>query len=843
MLYSYQFVVLSSSLNTQQLISSSSLSPDSCFALQPLLPHIQLRRNVQPMCAAKHPPALEDLPDRLPDFSPPEVPELTVPLLHQALRSAPRGTAAGPSGCLIEHLRDTFLSYQSHLPHFLRLFQNWLQGDLPQTVRPFFTASTLVALQKPQRGVRPIAIGEVLPRLLSRCVTLHFKQQIRDFFLPSLQFGVTVSAGIEVMAHAVQSALSLHPDWVVLEVDVANAFNSFSRSAMFNALRDSPFSSLIPFFRLFYPSPSPLHYRSGPLIETLQSSSGVRQALTARLNSLGLRVQPSKCSLWAPLDLPSDLTPPPDITASRILSLCVSARPSFLLRTVAPFPEIEELYTDWDNSLLDHFVRLIGSDYWPPTFDHTATAHRQTCLPIRLGGFGLRSSAAAATLSYLCSWAQTASLLSSCFTINGSHIFRPFITSDTMDRLDSCIPKALSKLHPSIRQHFPTWPALHAGYPQKLYSYLSQHLDAVMLERVRSTRPTLVLMNIILVGLQLSFAALLPAAWRYSRPPAGDSSSSGTGSGSTVEGGSSYSTGGCRLLNWWVLAAQLVGVGCSTGGCWLLNWWVLAAQLVGVGCSTGGCWLLNWWVLAAQLAAQLVGVGCSTGGCWLLNWWVLAAQLVGVGCSTGGCWLLNWWVLAAQLVGVGCSTGGCWLLNWCVLTAHAFTHVNHLCIPPCYPLMHAPMLPTHARIHVTHSCFDPFYPLMHLYFSPFLSSPSFPFLLFPTLPPFPPIFSQPSPSIPPSPFFLSLFCLPFFLFFLAAPTRTPLLAWEVGTVSAHSQARQLLAPAGSSHGAADAHNESGAHDAQEDASGSRRAHGKRHKKKRQGSKKNFKGRR
>ncbi|CAI5958580.1 unnamed protein product [Closterium sp. NIES-64] len=312
------------------------------------------------------------------------------------------------------------------------------------------------------------------------------------------------------MAHAVQSALSLHPEWVVLELDVANAFNSFSRSAMFNALRDSPFSSLIPFFRLFYASPSSLHYRSGPLIETLQSSSDdtymvgpahdvfpAYTALTARLNDLGLRVQPSKCSLWAPLDLPSDLTPPSDIiiapngltTASRLLTLCISARPSFLLRTVAPFPEVEELYTDWDNTLLDHFVRLIGSDYWPPAFDHTATAHRQPFLPIRLGGFGLRSSAATASLSYLCSWAQTVSLLSSCFTIHGSPIFRPFIASGTMDRLDPCIPTAMSKLHPSIRQHFPTWPALHAGYPQKLYSYLSQHLEAVMLERVRSTGP------------------------------------------------------------------------------------------------------------------------------------------------------------------------------------------------------------------------------------------------------------------------------------------------------------------------------------------------------------------
>ncbi|GJP43967.1 hypothetical protein CLOM_g3365 [Closterium sp. NIES-68] len=531
---------------------------------------------------AKHPPAMAPIPEWVPDFTATDVPQLTVPLLHSALRSAPRGTAAGPSGWLIEHLRDTFLSCQTHLPHLLQLFQNWLQGDLPLEVRPYFTASTLVALQKPQGGVRPIAIGEVLPHLLSRCVTLHYKQQIRDFFLPCLQFGVAVPAGIEVMAHAVQSALSLHPEWVVLQLDVANAFNSVSRAAMFDALRHSPFSGLIPFFRLFYASPSPLYYRNGPAIETLQSASGVRQgdpcgpflyaltqllairptqqqspsilvtsyaddtylvgpanevfaaytALTTRLSDLSLTVQPTKCSLWAPTDLPPASSPPSHITtapngltvagvpigsdhyiistvrdklqafatslhllhdlhdpqiASRILTLCISARPSFLLRTVAPFPEVVELYTDWDNDLLDHFKRLVGADFWPSSFDHLDTAHHQPFLPIRLGGFGLRSSASFAKLSYLCSWAQTVSLLSSHFIIDGSPIFRPFITADAIDRLDRFIPTAMSLLHADIRQHFPPWSTLHSGYPLKLFTYLSHHLEANMLERVRAT--------------------------------------------------------------------------------------------------------------------------------------------------------------------------------------------------------------------------------------------------------------------------------------------------------------------------------------------------------------------
>ncbi|CAI7859201.1 unnamed protein product [Closterium sp. NIES-53] len=242
MLYSYHFAALPPSRKILLLISSSLLSPVWCFALPFLIPHNQPQQHVQPLhvvsfkatgflsstklsllpflrldrtlapptpeivtaLKAKHPPATEELPDWLSDFSP------------------------------SEHLRDTFLLYQTHLPHLLRLFQNWLQGDLLQTVRPYFTASNLVALQKPQGGVRPIAIGEILLRLLSRCC------QSRALFITSY-------------------------------VDDT--------------------------------------YMVGPAHDVFPAYT----ALTTRLNDLGLRVQPSKCYLWAPLDLPLDITPPSDI--------------------------------------------------------------------------------------------------------------------------------------------------------------------------------------------------------------------------------------------------------------------------------------------------------------------------------------------------------------------------------------------------------------------------------------------------------------------------------------------------------------------------------------------------
>ncbi|CAI7915072.1 unnamed protein product [Closterium sp. NIES-54] len=374
---------------------------------------------------------------------------------------------------------------------------------------------------------------------------------MRDTFLPCLQFGVAVPAGIEVMAHAVQSALSLHPDWAVLQLDVANAFNSFNKTAMFEALRSSAFSPLIPYFSLLCSSPSPLHYRNGPTLHTFESVSGVRQgdpcgpflyaitqqlailptqnqfpsifissyaddtflvgppstitaaftALTNRLHSLGLTVQPSKCSIWCPLDWPQDCATPSGVpiapnglnvegvpigsdgyiistvqekldsfaaslpllhqlhdpqTASRILSQCVSARPSFLLRTVSPFPEIHDLFRSWDSTILDHFTQLFGPGFWILDTEQTKTAQQQVFLPIHLGGFGLRSSVSTAPLSYLCRWAQSLPLLSTHFITDGSPFFRPFLSFDTIHHLDEFIPAATAMLPKEVLYRFPS---------------------------------------------------------------------------------------------------------------------------------------------------------------------------------------------------------------------------------------------------------------------------------------------------------------------------------------------------------------------------------------------------
>ncbi|CAI5493403.1 unnamed protein product [Closterium sp. Naga37s-1] len=310
--------------------------------------------------SSKHPPAPQPLPQWISTFTPDSYPQLSAPLLHLALRSAPRGTAAGPLGWFIEHLRDTFLTSQQHLPSLLRLFQNWLQGELP----------------------------------LSDCTT--------PLGVPIAPNGLNV-AGVPIGS-------------------------------------------------------------DGYIIST---------------------VQEKLASFAASLPLLHQLHDPQ--TASRILSQCVSARPSFLLRTVSPFPEIHDLFSSWDSTILDHFTQLFGPGYWIPDTEQTKTAQQQVFLPIRLGGFGLRSAASTAPLSYLCSWAQSLPLLSTHFITDGSPLFRPFLSSDTIHRLDEFIPAATNMLPKEVRDRFPSWSHLLPGYPPKLFTHLLQQLEASLLEKVRSS--------------------------------------------------------------------------------------------------------------------------------------------------------------------------------------------------------------------------------------------------------------------------------------------------------------------------------------------------------------------
>jgi hypothetical protein len=51
-----------------------------------------------------------------------------------------------------------------------------------------------------------------------------------------------------------QTFFNLHPNWVMMQVDVENAFNNISQPIIFKELCDvkGPLANIVPFTKLFY---------------------------------------------------------------------------------------------------------------------------------------------------------------------------------------------------------------------------------------------------------------------------------------------------------------------------------------------------------------------------------------------------------------------------------------------------------------------------------------------------------------------------------------------------------------------------------------------------------------
>ena len=97
------------------------------------------------------------------------------------LQRLPQGTASGLGGWTYEHIRAAGLHSQ-RTRDAMRGFVNDLRsGDIPH--RHLLLASRLIALEKPQGGVRPIAIGEAFLRLPSICA-LSTAQNAADLLAP-----------------------------------------------------------------------------------------------------------------------------------------------------------------------------------------------------------------------------------------------------------------------------------------------------------------------------------------------------------------------------------------------------------------------------------------------------------------------------------------------------------------------------------------------------------------------------------------------------------------------------------------------------------------------------------
>ena len=115
-------------------------------------------------------------------------------------------------------------------------------GEAPPEIASYLCGATLLAVKKKNGGLRPIAVGEVLRRLTSKCLSRAVQSDAFDVLTP-LQVGVGVKAGCEAVVHSVahileRGDLPVRSRWILL-VDFSNAFNSVSREHMFREVRAS----------------------------------------------------------------------------------------------------------------------------------------------------------------------------------------------------------------------------------------------------------------------------------------------------------------------------------------------------------------------------------------------------------------------------------------------------------------------------------------------------------------------------------------------------------------------------------------------------------------------------
>ena len=86
----------------------------------------------------------------------------------------------------------------------------------------------MTALRKPDGGVRPVAVGECLRRLVGKILLSSSKCKSEVSQLAPLQVGVGLAGAAESVAMGTQGlvdSLGETARWALLKIDLRNAFN------------------------------------------------------------------------------------------------------------------------------------------------------------------------------------------------------------------------------------------------------------------------------------------------------------------------------------------------------------------------------------------------------------------------------------------------------------------------------------------------------------------------------------------------------------------------------------------------------------------------------------------
>nr|GEV28789.1 hypothetical protein [Tanacetum cinerariifolium] len=123
------------------------------------------------------------------------------------IKSFPHGTSCGRDGLRAQHLMD-FLSgavvaISDELVSFITQVVNlFLDGNCPKILGEYIASAPLTPLVKKRGGIRPIAVGTVWRRMVSKVSAVLIGHSLDGYF-DDLKFGVGVSRGGEAILYVV----------------------------------------------------------------------------------------------------------------------------------------------------------------------------------------------------------------------------------------------------------------------------------------------------------------------------------------------------------------------------------------------------------------------------------------------------------------------------------------------------------------------------------------------------------------------------------------------------------------------------------------------------------------
>ena len=166
--------------------------------------------------------------------------ELSDAVFKKVFSSVVKGSAAGVAGTTFENWHAI---YQNRGVDDLKsLVSSIVAGKACDEIYDFLSASRIIALEKPNKDIRPIAIGDTLARLASKCICEARQAALAKYFTSTssgdgsvpLQLGVGTPGGTEIAVHSARLLLETNPSWACCS-GMIDEFALHARSATCNA--------------------------------------------------------------------------------------------------------------------------------------------------------------------------------------------------------------------------------------------------------------------------------------------------------------------------------------------------------------------------------------------------------------------------------------------------------------------------------------------------------------------------------------------------------------------------------------------------------------------------------